>query len=208
MSDSEEVLITINTDDRLFALIEANIRHTSHEKTPDNVIRAITLLASGYSRAASAKLTGISVHNLNRWQRETWYKEATILVKERLDEELDSAYTAIIHKGAAEVVDRLDNGDWVFDKAGNKVRKPISGREAMLITGIAHDKRNLGRGKPTTISETVSTDDRLTMLAERFKSMTTVDGQYEEVIEDEASLATDDLPTNQPLELPVHEQKS
>lgn len=177
---TKELNITISTDDRLFALVDANIRNTSHEKTPDNVIRLFTLLASGYTKSAACKMTGISRHNLTRWCREQWYKESLDIIKEKMDEELDSSYTAIIHKGARETADRLDNGDWIMDRDGNQVRKPMSGREAMLITGIAHDKRALNRGKPTSITENISADQRLDMLAERFKAMA-IEAEFVEI---------------------------
>lgn len=169
--DSKELVIAITSDDRLFALVDANTRHTSHSKNPENVIRLLTLLASGYNKSLACKMTGISRHNLTRWAREQWYSDAIELVREKIDEELDANLTAVVHKGAREVLDRLDNGDYFYNKDGQLVRKPISGREAMLITGIAHDKRSLKRGKPTSISENVSEDARLERLAERFKAM-------------------------------------
>jgi hypothetical protein len=170
-TSTKDLVLSITADDQLHALVLANTRHTSHEKNPENVIRLLTLLASGYTKSLACKMTGISRHNLTRWAREQWYNDAVELIRDKIDEELDSSLTAVIHKGAREVIDRLDNGDYIMDKEGKLIRKPLSGREAMLIAGIAHDKRSLKRGKPTTISENVSTDSRLDKLAERFRAM-------------------------------------
>jgi hypothetical protein len=181
---TKELIISITADDQLHALVLSNTRHTTHEKNPENVIRLLTLLASGYTKSLACKMTGISRHNLTRWAREQWYTDALELIRDRIDEELDASLTAVIHKGAREVVDRLDNGDYIMDKEGTLIRKPLSGREAMLITGIAHDKRSLKRGKPTTISENVSTDSRLDKLAQRFRQMSQ-ESKYDDAVEAE-----------------------
>lgn len=177
---STELVFSISVDDQLQALIEPNIYYTSEAKSLDNVIKMFTFLASGKPRTVACKLTGIPINTVNKWAREEWYQDVIDLIKARLDYELDSTMTAVIHKGASEALDRLENGDVVLDRDGNQVRKPVSGKDAIMIAAIAYDKRALGRGKPTSISESLTTDDRLNKLKERFKEISG------EVIENEA----------------------
>lgn len=187
LTDSGDTTITISTDDKLIAIIEPNIRKTSHKKSMANIIKTLTLIAHGTPKTTSCKLTGISIHTLHKWCREPWYDQAVEIIRDKLDEELDAALTGIAHKATTAVIDRLDNGDWVFDRSGNQVRKPISAKDAMLVAGISYDKRALKRGKPTSISEATSEEDRLTKLAQKFKKMAggdIVDAEYEEVSSD------------------------
>lgn len=179
--------ITISADDKIIALIEANTRFTSHAKSTNNILKTITLIAHGTPKMRACKATGLSIHTLNRWAREDWYNEAISLIREKLDEELDASLTGVVHKAASEALERLEHGDWVWSKDGQMVRKPVSAREAMLIGGIAYDKRNLQRGKPTSISDSVSTEERLEHLANKFREMTVIDGEHEIVQSQESS---------------------
>lgn len=178
--DKQVYELTITADDKIIALIEEHTRYTSHAKSTNNILKCITLIAHGTPKAAACRTTGISRHTLNRWAREDWYNECIQLIRDKLDEELDASLTGVVHKAASEVMERLEHGDWVWDKQGNMVRKPIGAREAMLVGGIAFDKRNLQRGKPTSISETVSEDDRLANLAAKFREMA-IDVDYETI---------------------------
>lgn len=170
--------ITISADDKIIALIDANTRYTSHSKSTNNILKTLTLIAHGTPKMRACKTTGISIHTLNRWAREDWYNEVLDLIRGKLDQELDASFTGVIHKAASEALERLEQGDWVW-KDGSLVRKPVSAREAMLIAGIAYDKRALQRGRPTSISESVSTEERLEQLAQKFREMASIEGTHE-----------------------------
>lgn len=177
---SKDLVFSISLDDQLQSLIEPNIYYTSEAKSLENVIKMFTFLASGKPRTIACKLTGIPINTVNKWAREDWYYEVINLIKDRMDYELDATMTAVVHKGAAEALDRLENGDVVLDRNGNQVRKPVSGKDAIMIAAIAYDKRALGRGKPTSIAESITTEDRLDRLKQRFKE---ISGECE-IIED------------------------
>ena len=170
-SVAKTLVIEISADDKLISIIQPHIYLTNKTKAIANIVRLITLIAGGTTKSNACALTGTSYANLKRWCREEWWDQAVEIVKERLDMALDDSYTAVIHKSTNAVIDRLDEGDVVLTKTGAQVRKPVSARDAMLIAGIAHDKRALLRGRPTTITESVSEGERLRQLAEKFKTI-------------------------------------
>src|SRR5439155_3126609 len=96
-------------------------------------------------------------------------------VKDDDNEVVDAKFTEIVHKSLACIVDRLDNGDFVFNsKTGKLDRKPVSARDLSLVSAINVDKRQLLRGLPTSRSETsVSKQDfdRLEKLKQTFEAL-------------------------------------
>jgi len=74
--------------------------------------------------------------------------------------------TNIIHKAGEELKDRLEFGDFVLGKDGELKRKPISGRDLVIIQGTEYDKRQLGRNMPTSI-KAQSSDSQLQALADK-----------------------------------------
>lgn len=163
--------IEISANDKLISLIAPNIRYTYKGKALDNIIRLFTLIAGGTPKKIACEMTGLSYSNLKRWQVEDWYDQAITIIKERMDMALDDNYTAVVHRATGEVLDRLEHGDVIIGKNGEQIRRPVTAKDAMLVAGIAHDKRNLLRGKPTTITESQSEGDRLKSLAEKFKNI-------------------------------------
>ena len=168
---AKPVYVEISANDKLVSLIQPHIHLTHRGKKVDNIIKLLALIAGGTPKSVACQLTGMSYNNLKRWSREEWYDQAIAIIRERLDMALDSTYTAVIHRATGEVMDRLEHGDVIINKDGDQIRKPVTAKDAMLVAGIAHDKRNLLRGKPTSITESVSEGDRLKGLAEKFKNI-------------------------------------
>lgn len=134
--------------------------------TEDRLRAAMAYLITGNSLDAS-KVCGIPDKTIRDWTREVWWADFIGECRKEKNEELDAAFTSIIHLAVGEVKDRIINGDEVIDtKTGSKNRKKVSARDATLVAAVLVDKRAISRGEPTRISKTLSEKDRLKTLAE------------------------------------------
>jgi len=161
----------INKQEMIKELIMANTNAPTKGKGGkhiDNILKFFTLMANGSNMSAAARLCKLSYRTTMNWKKTEWYGVVMERVKELLDEELDNSYTGIVAKAADVVMDRLEHGDTIIDK-GREIRRPVSGKDASIIGSIHFDKRNLLRGKPTTIEEQQNTAQRLEELGEKFK---------------------------------------
>lgn len=138
-------------------------------RTDAEKIRAITLHTQLGNWVEVAKITGIQKETLYSWTKQPWYHELREAVLAEEDNETASRFGKMVRKAQEEVLERLENGDWLVLRDGTKIRKPVSARDASTIANSATDKRNLLLGKPTSRTEQISTKDRLSKLAEEFK---------------------------------------
>ncbi len=179
----ERLQVEVTVDEELAILVAENTR-ASNPRQITSVLRCITLIAGGTSMSTSCKYTGITLSRLNGWRTKEWYGRAVELIKQRLDEQLDGQFTHAINKGTKKLHERLDIGDPVVDRDGKISYKPVSARDAAIITSIFFDKRNLLRNKPTTIHSTQSSEELLVVLQDKFKEIA-ADAEYIEVIDDD-----------------------
>lgn len=133
-------------------------------------IEVAALFAAGMSNSTDlARMTGINAATIRDWRTSEWWPEMLEKIHAMHDEETVSKFTGIVDKSLEVIQDRLNNGDYAITKAGEVVRKPVSLRDAAVAGAIIVDKRQLLRGKPTSRSESVGVDARLSKLAEEFK---------------------------------------
>lgn len=155
--------------------------------TPEQKIQAVmSYLVTGTSRKAS-KICGINEATIRDWKtRSTWWMDAYAECKKKKQEELDAAFTQVIHNGVGYLIDRMENGDTKFDsKSGQTVNVPMSGKDIGWVLGVLFDKRQLLRGEATSRSEKVSETERLDKLQQQFQNMAKeVQGYNAKVIED------------------------
>lgn len=119
---------------------------------------------------AVERLTGIPNQTISDWHKADWWQKLLGRIREEKQDEIDALYTDFIHKGVNAQLDRLENGDYVLDKKGNQVRKPVSLRDVTMSVAISFDKRQIGRNLPTTISATNS--NALKELQAQFQALT------------------------------------
>lgn len=130
----------------------------------------------------TAKITGVPFSTIQKWRaKQGWWELALQELREQKNDEVDARITGIIDKTLDQMDDRVANGDYVMDKMGELVRKPVSLKD-LAVGGLAvpFDKRALMRGQPTSRTEHVTDTDRVKKLAQQFKKITT-----EKVIEGE-----------------------
>lgn len=134
---------------------------------PEDKQRAMQLFKSTGSISTTHHVTGIPMSTLEAWQRTTWWKERLLSLKAQDTAELEEASVAIAKQGMDIVKERLSNGDHILGKDGSIIRKPVSARDAAVITAIAIDKRKVLNEEPVR-GEQLGTTERLLKLVEQF----------------------------------------
>ena len=133
-------------------------------------IEVATAHAMGLNAPMIEVATGVPTQTIRHWRTMDWFKDLVAELQREDDYSADAKLTKIVNKALDTVVDRLENGDFMFDPKSQKfVRKPLLARDVTKIADTMFDKRNLLRGKPTSISgkqEQIS--DRLAKLAIEF----------------------------------------
>lgn len=185
-----KIRIEFSIDDELTAMVLDNT-YGNTQRAVTNVIKCLTLIAGGTSMYTAGKLTGISINRIMQWKRKQWYHDALAVIQQRLDDQLDANFTGVINRGTHRAAERLDKGDPIVDiKSGEVVGyKPVSAKDAAVISSIFFDKRNLLRNKPTSINQTQSSEDKLRVLQQQFRNITNQEiseAEYTEVDNDEA----------------------
>ena len=137
----------------------------------DKKTEVVALYVSGVTSPAELeRLTHVPASTIQSWRGQDWWIELSEKVHTTIDQDLVSKQTEIVETALEEIQDRLQNGDAVVNKrTGEITRKPVSMRDATIVANTMTDKRQLLRGKPTSRSEKLTVDDRLSKLAEEFK---------------------------------------
>lgn len=114
-------------------------------------------------------VTGVPRGTIRQWRLQDWYKELVAEIRNEEDVELDVKLSKVIDKSLDAVLDRVENGDFMFDsKTGKFLRKPVHMKDALQAVTQVYDKRNLLRGKPTSRVEKHNIQDNLANLAAEF----------------------------------------
>ena len=137
-----------------------------------------------------SELTGIDPKFIRQWKDEPWWTEIQKKVFVEQNEKLASRISGVLDKSLEHLVDRLDNGDYLWDVRKSKlVRKPVDTKVLSNLFNNLVTRRQLIRGEPTSITTQVAVDDRLKLLAkqfEKFANAKEIEGEsYEEISSNE-----------------------
>lgn len=132
---------------------------------------AIAYIVTADSEAAS-KLCNVPARTIRSWMQMPWWEDILAEAMSVKQKELDATFTRIIHQATDQLVERIEQGDVVLDKTGNKINMPIKGKDLAWIAAIITDKRAIARGQPTSRSEKkVSIEDHLSKLNSEFEKV-------------------------------------
>ncbi len=136
-------------------------------------IQAATADAMGLKAPMVAAATGVPVETIRDWRTRDWYKDLVSEIQRDDDRELDGRLSKLIDKSTNVILDRLEKGDFMYDPKTSKfMRRPVYMKDATKVTTEIINRRNLLRGKPTSISSKEALGDRLQKLADQFKALT------------------------------------
>jgi hypothetical protein len=117
-----------------------------------------------------SELTGIPAKFLREWKQEPWWNEIQKKVFVEQNEKLAGRISGVLDKSLEHLVDRIDNGDYLWDVRKSKlVRKPVDTKVLATVFNTLVTRRQLIRGEPTSITTQVGVDDRLKLLAQQFE---------------------------------------
>lgn len=138
-------------------------------------LEAVTLyMACGNMRQVEA-VTGISYSNLRLWQQQDWWKEMEVEIKAARRTQVSTKLNKLIDKAINLVEDRVDNGDWHFNRKTSEFeRVPLSALTAnKIVTDMMTRTEAIEKlqQQETVIQNEASIQDTLKLLADQFASM-------------------------------------
>lgn len=121
--------------------------------------------------ALVSSVTKIPHQLLRAWKGQPWWAEVESQVRATENLQMDGKLTKIVDKSLDAVMDRLENGEFVYNqKTGQVIRKQVNMKDAAKVTVDMITKRELLRGNATARTETTQTsvEDQLKALALEF----------------------------------------
>lgn len=174
------------------SLRNANKKHRKHQTWPmEKKIEVVAQwLVLGNMRMVSA-ITGVGYDLVREWKTQAWWKELEAEIRQSQNIEMDTKLSKIVDRSLDAVLDRVENGDFIYDqKAGEVRRKPANLKDVHRVAVDSISKRELLRGNATERREVtqVSMQEQLKMLAAEFskwqgKPKETIDVEAVEVID-------------------------
>ena len=141
---------------------------------------ACCLWSSGMKMSQVSVETGVPYETIKQWRASTWWADIHKELQSEDKQQLDARLTKILDKTLDSILDRLENGEFVYDqKTGSLKRSPVKLRDATVAMNTVMDKRQIIRREPTKIVESESTNQQLANLAKQFQEFVTGKKQEE-----------------------------
>lgn len=121
--------------------------------------------------ALVSAITKIPHQLLRAWKGQPWWKDVEAEIRATSNLEMDNKLSKIVDKSLDAVLDRVENGEFVYNqKTGTVIRKPVNMKDVAKVSVDLLSKRELLRGNATERKETtqVSVAEQLKQLAVEF----------------------------------------
>jgi hypothetical protein len=138
------------------------------EKTKMKVVA--TYVATG-SNSITAQMCKIPLKTLEHWKTQKWFNDQVQELKNSRNTQMSGDLKKVFDKAVAQLEERVDNGDFVWDqKTGKVIRVPVGSRNLNQIAKDSLDRQVL-LDKVTTApkEEHLDINQRLTELLQEFK---------------------------------------
>jgi transposase-like protein len=150
----------------------AKVKHIPNKHWPiEKKIEVVSqYLVLGNMKLVAAT-TGVSHDLIRQWKGQPWWKELEGEIRATQNIEMDTKLSKIVDKSLDAVLDRIENGDFIYDqKSGEIRRKPAALRDIHRVSVDMISKRELIRGNAENRNETtkISTEEQLKLLAQEF----------------------------------------
>lgn len=107
-------------------------------------LEALTTYLSTGSISLTMSMTGVPETTLKRWRTEDWWNEHTLLIKQEETTQLDNKLSKILDKSLEAVMDRIQNGEFMYDPRSGEIRRvPAKLRDVQKVTSDLIDKKQL-----------------------------------------------------------------
>lgn len=115
-----------------------------------------------------ATATGVPYEVIRKWKSNPWWAEMVAQIRSTQSLEMDSKMSEIVAKSLDAVLDRVENGDFIYDqKTGEVRRKPAALRDLHRVAVDVLGKREILRDKSEENKQvaSVTVAEHLKMLA-------------------------------------------
>ena len=117
-------------------------------------INAAYLYAACGNYSKVARDTNIPRPTIMSWAKDSAVWDASLTkAQQEISDEILAYNLEIVIKSNEQILDRIDNGDTVLTKSGDRVRVPLKGRDLAIISGIKEDKARVALGQATSITK-------------------------------------------------------
>jgi hypothetical protein len=148
--------------------LEADIYDPRAKVDPEMKIHAAMCFMSTGTVKDCARLTGLDHRLISEWKNKSqWWPTVIEKLRKEKQEELDAAFTEVIHDAAGALKDRIQNGEEVVTKDGI-IKKKLGGRDLSTILANLYDKRAALRGDPSSITRRETATDVMDQLRSEF----------------------------------------
>lgn len=114
-----------------------------------------------------AAVTGVPYDLIRKWKAEQWWTDMVAEIRATQNLELDHKMSNIVNKSLDAVLDRVENGDFIYDqKSGEIRRKPAALRDLHRVSVDILTKREVIRTDAPTENSKTTVQDHLKMLAQ------------------------------------------
>jgi transposase-like protein len=166
--------VTPDFKERLEKISQRNLK-VKHEKNRVWPLEKKIEVVSQYLVLGNMKLvaamTGVGHGLIREWKGQPWWKEIESEIRQTQNIEKDTKLSKIVDKSLDAVLDRIENGDFIYDqKTGEVKRKPANLKDLHRVSVDMISKQELLRGNVTERRENtqVSIAEQLKMLAMEF----------------------------------------
>lgn len=132
-------------------------------------LEALSYFVANGSLAETSRHCQVPYYTLVTWKQSDWWKDKVRDIQNEDYDRLDVKLTKALDKALEQVMDRIENGDHIYDPRTGKIRQiPVKLRDANIAFNGLMDKRQLIRKQPTKIIEQTTTAAQLQNLANQF----------------------------------------
>lgn len=144
-----------------------------------------TYLTCGDMKLTSG-MTGVPYETIHTWKKQPWWKKYTEELSSENNLQLDAKLTKVMDKALDQVMDRLENGEFMYDpRTGQVKRVPAKLRDAGKVLNDVIDKKQLIKKQEQIINNQKRqevTVDHLAQLAKAFSEFASGKKQEEKII--------------------------
>lgn len=148
-------------------------RHGPRTRYPDSVkLEVVKLWLITGNLVQTAAAMNVDVNTVKKWRACRWWDELVADIRSENQIGLSNKLRKIVEKSHSLILDRLDNGDYIYDqKKGQLIRKPLVARDINIIAKDSLDRHLLLERKPLEQEQQQQISDRLAQLGEAFAKL-------------------------------------
>ena len=119
--------------------MEQGLVPTGSKYTDEDRRQAVVLYLTLGTNTAVAKELGCGQTTISNWRRTDWWEQESVRVCQEIEDEFRAKLRKVALKGAERALTCIEEGT-------------VTGKESMVMSGIAYDKLRLSENRPTSIS--------------------------------------------------------